>query len=62
MWIGLSPVAPSTGQLTDELASDCIDHKLRGVTQADIDGKPAEFALPKVLVQLSLSHDRLFNY
>lgn len=36
--------------------------KSRGVTEADIAGKPAEFAMPNVLVKLSLEHDRMFNY
>lgn len=33
-----------------------------GVTEADIPGKPAEFAMPNVLVRLSLEHDRMFTY
>jgi hypothetical protein len=32
------------------------------VGEADLAGKPAEFAMPEVLVRLSLSHDRMFNY
>ncbi len=36
--------------------------KARGMTEEDIKGKPAEFAMPKVLVQLSVEHDRMFNY
>lgn len=36
--------------------------KSRGVTDADLGGKPAEFAMPNVLVRLSLDHDRMFNY
>jgi predicted peroxiredoxin len=36
--------------------------KARGVTDADISGKPAEFAMPNVLVRLSLEHDRMFTY
>jgi predicted peroxiredoxin len=36
--------------------------KSRGVTDADISGKPAEFAMPNVLVRLSLEHDRMFTY
>lgn len=36
--------------------------KARGVTDADLAGKPAEFAMPQVLVRLSLEHDRMFNY
>jgi len=36
--------------------------KSRGLSEADLDGKPAEFAMPNVLVQLSLEHDRMFTY
>jgi hypothetical protein len=36
--------------------------KGRGVSDADLAGKPAEFAMPNVLVRLSLDHDRMFNY
>lgn len=36
--------------------------KARGVTDSDINGKPAEFAPPTKLVQLSLDHDRMFTY
>ena len=34
----------------------------RGITEADLKGKPAEFAQPAVLVRLSLEHDRMFTY
>ncbi len=36
--------------------------KARGITDKDIQGKPAEFALPNVLVRLSVDSDRLFTY
>jgi predicted peroxiredoxin len=36
--------------------------KSRGVMDADLGGKPAEFAMPNVLVRLSLDHDRMFTY
>lgn len=36
--------------------------KSRGVLETDLAGKPAEFALPNVLVRLSLEHDRMFTY
>lgn len=36
--------------------------KARGVTDADLTGRPAEFGSPEVLLQLSLSHDRMFTY
>lgn len=36
--------------------------KSRGLSEADLAGKPAEFAMPNVLVKLSLDHDRMFNY
>jgi predicted peroxiredoxin len=34
----------------------------RGVSAADLSGKPAELAPPAVLLRLSLEHDRLFTY
>lgn len=36
--------------------------KARGITEATIKGKPAEFALPNVLVRLSVESDRMFTY
>lgn len=36
--------------------------KARGITEEDIKGKPAEFALPNVLVRLSVESDRMFTY
>ena len=36
--------------------------KARGITETDIKGKPAEFALPNVLVRLSIDSDRMFTY
>jgi predicted peroxiredoxin len=39
-----------------------MSSKARGVTDADLQGKPAEFALPNVLVHLSLESDRMFTY
>jgi uncharacterized protein len=39
-----------------------LSSKARGVTDADLAGKPAEFAMPNVLVRLSLEHDRMFTY
>jgi predicted peroxiredoxin len=36
--------------------------KARGVAASDLQGKPAEFAGPPKLVELALSHDRMFNY
>jgi uncharacterized protein len=36
--------------------------KARNVTADDIKGKPAEFALPTVLLRLSLESDRQFTY
>lgn len=34
----------------------------RGVTAADLHGKPAELAPPTMLLKLSLDHDRMFTY
>lgn len=39
-----------------------MSSKARGVTDADLAGKPAEFAMPARLVQLSLEADRMFTY
>ena len=36
--------------------------KARGLTEADLEGKPAELALPNVLVRLALEHDRVLTY
>jgi uncharacterized protein len=36
--------------------------KARGVSESNISGIPAEFAMPNVLVRLSLEHDRMFTY
>jgi uncharacterized protein len=36
--------------------------KARGLAEADLVGKPAEFAMPTVLVRLALEHDRMFTY
>lgn len=36
--------------------------KARGVTETDLKGKPAEFALPTILVRLAASSDRVFTY
>lgn len=39
-----------------------LSSKARGVTEADLQGKPAEFALPTVLVKLAVESDRVFTY
>lgn len=36
--------------------------KARGVTEAELAGKPAEFAGPPQLVALALAHDRTITY
>jgi len=36
--------------------------KARGVTEADLQGKPAEFAMPTVMVRLATENDRMFTY
>lgn len=36
--------------------------KSRGVVEDDIKDKPAEFAMPKVLLQLAVDSDRMFVY
>jgi predicted peroxiredoxin len=39
-----------------------MSSKTRGVIEADLEDKPAEFALPKVLLQLSVESDKMFVY
>ena len=39
-----------------------MSSKARGISEADLAGKKAEFATPHLLVRLSLAHDRMFNY
>ena len=39
-----------------------MSSKARGLTDADIAGKPAEFAMPTVLVRLAADSDRMFTY
>jgi len=39
-----------------------MSSKVRGLVEADLKDKPAEFALPKVLLQLTLENDRMFIY
>ena len=39
-----------------------MSSKARNVTDADIAGKPAEFAMPTVLVRLAADSDRMFTY
>lgn len=36
--------------------------KARGVSESDLNGKPAEFAMPKRLVQLTFEPDRTLTY
>src|SRR5204863_9005126 len=39
-----------------------MSSQARGVTPDDLDGKPAEMAMPKLLVQLAFEHDRVLPY
>jgi uncharacterized protein len=39
-----------------------MSSQARGVGPADLEGKPAELAMPKVLVQLAFEHDRILTY
>jgi predicted peroxiredoxin len=39
-----------------------MSSKARGVTQEDLDGKPAELAMPNRLVELAVDHDRVLTY
>jgi predicted peroxiredoxin len=39
-----------------------LSSKARGLAEAELAGKPAEFATPAQLVRLALDHDRMFTY
>ncbi len=39
-----------------------MSSKARGVAQSDLDGKPAELAMPNRLVQLAFEAERVFTY
>lgn len=39
-----------------------MSSKSRGLTEAELEGKPYRFAAPPELVQLALEHDRMFTY
>lgn len=39
-----------------------MSSKARGVTDDDLQGKPAQFAMPNRLVQLAFAADRMFTY
>ena len=39
-----------------------MSSKARGVTEADLGGKPAEFSTPNHLVQMAFDADRMFTY
>jgi uncharacterized protein len=39
-----------------------MSSKARGLLEAELTGKPAEFAMPNILVMLAVEHDRMFTY
>ena len=39
-----------------------MSSKVRGVSEADLEGKPAEFAMPPRLVQLAFVADQVLTY
>jgi len=39
-----------------------MSSKARGVTEADLVNKSAEFAMPNVLIRLATESDRMFTY
>ena len=39
-----------------------MSSKARGVSEADLEGKPAEMAAPNQLVRLAFEHDRVITY
>jgi uncharacterized protein len=45
-----------------QLYASGMSSKARGVAEADLDGKPVEFAMPNRLVQLTVESDRVLTY
>jgi uncharacterized protein len=39
-----------------------MSSKARGLTEQDLEGKPAELAMPNRLVELAVDHDRVLTY
>jgi hypothetical protein len=39
-----------------------MSSQARGLSEGDIAGKPAELAMPRRLVELTLQHDRVLTY
>ena len=39
-----------------------MSSKTRSLLETDIAGKPAEFAMPSVLIRLTLDHDKVLSY
>jgi predicted peroxiredoxin len=39
-----------------------LSSNVRGLSEADLEGKPVELVMPKTLLSLSLEADRLFTY
>ena len=39
-----------------------MSSKARGLSESDLEGKPAEMAMPSRLVELALEHDRVLTY
>lgn len=39
-----------------------MSSQARGLAEGDLEGKPAEMAMPNVLVQLAVEHDRVLTY
>jgi predicted peroxiredoxin len=39
-----------------------MSSKARGMSESDLEGKPAEFVMPTMLVRLALENDRMFTY
>jgi hypothetical protein len=39
-----------------------MSSQARGVGETDVEGKPAELVMPKMLVQLALDADRVLTY
>jgi len=39
-----------------------MSSKSRGLLESEIAGKPAEFAMPNVLIRLAIEHDKVLSY
>jgi uncharacterized protein len=63
--IGTGPLAetfPAVVEAGAEIYVSGMSAKARGVTEANLEGKNAQFAMPDKLVELTFSSDRVLTY